>query len=100
MKRFLHLLPVLFSLSVLAQYPLKSHPYSTQSETGFSPCRDTFSLLRRHLYYDIGQILPSWLPVVDKNYIAIAEGKVICNPADGTDGPHVYEEDLPFYHYS
>jgi hypothetical protein len=83
-----------------AQAPLKNHPYSTQSEEGFSPCRDTFSILKNHLSYDIGIILPSWLPVVDRNYVGIMEGKVTYNPTDGSDGPHVYEEDLPFYHYS
>lgn len=83
-----------------AQYPLKSHPYSTQSDQGFSPCKDTFTLFKRKAPYDIGVILPSWLPVVDKNFIAIVEGKVAFNPLDGTDGPHVSEEDLPFYHYS
>ncbi len=40
------------------------------------------------------------MPVVDKNYVAILEGKVAYNLTDGTDGPHVSEEDLPFYHYS
>jgi hypothetical protein len=83
-----------------AQAPLKSHPYSTQSDEGFAPCRDTISVFKRHAYYDIGVILPSWLPVMDKNYVAILEGKVAYNLVDGTDGPHVSEEDLPFYHYS
>ncbi|MDB5283116.1 MAG: hypothetical protein JWO06_2191 [Bacteroidota bacterium] len=45
-------------------------------------------------------MLPSWLPVVDKNYIAIAEGRVSYNLTDGTDGPHLAGEDLPFCHYS
>ncbi|MDB5281388.1 MAG: hypothetical protein JWO06_463 [Bacteroidota bacterium] len=86
--------------NLLAQYPLKLHPFSTQSEEGFSPCRDTFSILKRHLYYDIGIILPSWLPVVDRNYVATIEGKVAYNLVDGTDGPAVYHEDIPYYHYS
>ena len=97
--RTLFLLLIIVQVSC-AQYPLKSRPYSTQSEEGFSPCRDTFSILKRHLYYDIGIILPSWMPVVDRNYVATVEGKVAYNLADGTDGPHVYQEDLPFYHYS
>ncbi len=83
-----------------AQYPLKSHPCSTQSEEGFSACKDTFIVFKKKAAYDIGVILPSWLPVVDKNYIAIVEGKIAFNATDGTDGPHVSEEDLPFYHYS
>ncbi len=83
-----------------AQYPLKSHPYSTASDEGFGACKDTFSVLKRKAYYDIGVILPSWLAVVDRNYVAIVEGKVAFNSLDGTDGPHVSEEDLPFYHYS
>jgi hypothetical protein len=90
----------LFSATASGQYPLKSHPFSTQSEMGFSPCRDTFSILRKHLYYDIGLILPTWLPVIDKNYVAIAEGRVAYDPTDGSNGPHVFEEDMPFFHYS
>ena len=74
--------------------------YSTQSEEGFSPCRDTFSLFKNHAFYDIGVILPSWQPVIDNNYVAIVEGKVVYNLTDGTEGPHISEEDLPFYHYS
>ena len=100
MRRLLPVLFILFSVSSRAQYPLKSRCCSTQSEEGFSPCRDTFSILKRHLYYDIGIIMPSWLPVVDRNYVGIMEGKVAYNTIDGSDGPHVYEEDLPFYHYS
>jgi hypothetical protein len=100
MKNFLFAFLVLLCLFSAAQYPLKSHPFSTQSEEGFSPCKDTFTLFKKKAAYDIGVILPSWLPVVDKNYIAICEGKVAFNALDGTDGPHVSEEDLPFYHYS
>ncbi|HWB64791.1 MAG TPA: hypothetical protein VG603_14845, partial [Chitinophagales bacterium] len=101
MKRFPLFLFLLLVASLLnAQSPLTCHQCSTQSEEGFSPCEDTFSLLKKHTYYDIGVILPSWLPIVDKNYVAVVEGKVDYNPADGTDGPHLSEEDLPFYHYS
>src|ERR1700728_1261058 len=100
MKKFPFALLLLLGQLVMAQYPLKSHPYSTQSEEGFSPCKDTFAILKKKAYYDIGVILPSWLLIVDKNYVAIAEGKVAFNALDGTDGPHVSEEDLPFYHYS
>ncbi|MDB5282060.1 MAG: hypothetical protein JWO06_1135 [Bacteroidota bacterium] len=64
------------------------------------PCRDTFSFIQLHSSYDIGVILPSWMPVIDKNYVAILEGKVTYNLVNGTDGPHISEEDLPFYHYS
>lgn len=91
---------LLVSLAAQAQYPLKNHPYSTQSEEGFSPCQDTFVLLKKHTLYDIGVILPSWLPVVNPNYVGIVEGKVVYNTVDGTDGPHISEEDLPFFHYS
>src|SRR5207245_1119642 len=34
------------------------------------------------------------------NYVAVLEGKVAYNLVDGSDGPHVYQEDLPYYHYS
>ena len=98
-KYFFPLLFVVFSSPVFAQ-PLTSHPYSTQSEDGFSPCRDTIAILKRLEFYDIGVILPSWLPVVDKNYIAVLEGRVGSNLVNGSHGPHVSHEDLPFYHYS
>ena len=100
MKKLFFALLIPVSQWAHAQYPLKSHPYSTQSEEGYSTCKDTISILKKKAYYDIGVILPSWLPVVDKNFVAIAEGKVAFNTMDGTDGPHVSEEDLPFYHYS
>lgn len=45
-------------------------------------------------------MLPSWLPIVDRNYVGIVEGKVTYNLVNGTHGPHVSAEDLPFYHYS
>ncbi len=100
MKKFL--LPVFFfAVKIsLAQTPMASHPYSTQSEDGFNPCKDTISFLKHHEFYDIGVILPSWLPVVDKNYVAILEGRVTSNLVTGINGPHVSHEDLPFYHYS
>src|SRR4051812_6139724 len=99
MKRApLLLLVILFHLSK-AQNPAAINPFSSGAEEGFSPCRDTFSLLKRHLPYDLGLMLPSWLPVVDKNYVAVAEGKVVYNLEDGSNGPHVFEEDLPFCHY-
>lgn len=91
-----------FCLHLLGQtpsFPL-SHPYSTESEIGFEPCRDTFKFLKRKEYYDIGVILPSWVPVIDKNFVGILEGTVIYNRPDGSQGPHVSHEDLPFYHYT
>ena len=100
MKKFTTAILLLAGLASLAQYPLKTHPYSTQSDEGFSPCKDTIVILKKHTYYDIGVILPSWLPVVDKNYVGIVEGKISYNLVDGTGGPHISEEDLPFYHYS
>lgn len=98
-KYFTIFLFFLFTSSGFAQ-PLKTHPYSTQSEEGFSPCKDTISFLKRHEFYDIGVILPSWLPVIDRNYIGVIEGRVASNLVNGTHGPHVSHEDLPFYHYS
>ncbi len=83
-----------------AQYYLDANPYCTRSEEGFSPCTDTISFLKRHEFYDIGVILPSWLPIVDKNYVAIVEGRAGYNLVNGTHGPHISHEDLPFYHYS
>src|SRR5208283_889771 len=100
MKKIITAIVLHASLVSLAQYPLKSHPYSTQSDSGFSTCKDTIVFLKKHNYYDIGGILPSWLPVVDKNYAGAVEGKVTYNLVDGTNGPHISEEDLPFYHYS
>ena len=100
MKKGIAALLILLGQFSMAQYPLNSHPYSTRSEEGFSPCKDTITILKKKRPYDIGVILPSWLPVVDKNYIAIAEGRVAFNLLDGTDGPSISEEDLPFFHYS
>ncbi len=100
MRGFWLFIGIAFLQVCKAQYPLRYHPVSTQSEEGFLPCRDTFSILKKHLYYDIGIIMPSWLPVIDRNYVGIMEGRVVCNPSDGSNGPCVYQEDLPFYHYS
>lgn len=90
---------LLFQVSA-AQYPLSSHPYSTQSEDGFSSCTDTISIFKFRQGYDLGPMLPSWLPIVDRNYVAVLEGKVAYNVTTGANGPHVSHEDLPFYHYS
>ncbi|MBK7147429.1 MAG: hypothetical protein IPH78_01090 [Bacteroidetes bacterium] len=70
--RLLFFVAVWLGLSAQAQ-PLSTHPISTQSEVGFEPCRDTFHLFKRQEFYDIGVILPSWLPIVDKHYVAIVE---------------------------
>ncbi|HLP20157.1 MAG TPA: hypothetical protein VK174_07650 [Chitinophagales bacterium] len=98
MKRILFLF--FLSASQLCAQPLSTNPCCTQSEEGFLPCRDTIDILRRHEFYDIGVILPSWLPIMSKDYIAILEGRVGSNLVNGTHGPHVSHEDLPFYHYS
>lgn len=100
MKKSLLLICAFYTQWVFAQYPLKAHHFSTESEDGYHPCRDTFSIFKSHLYYDVGIILPSWLPVVDNDYVATVEGRVAYNLTDGSNGPHVFEEDLPFYHYS
>ncbi|MBK8659193.1 MAG: hypothetical protein IPN22_10080 [Bacteroidetes bacterium] len=97
--RLLFFVAVWLGLSAQAQ-PLSTHPISTQSEVGFEPCRDTFHLFKRQEFYDIGVILPSWLPIVDKHYVAIVEGKVTYNRSTGAHGPYMCNEDLPFYHYS
>lgn len=80
--------------------PLSGHPISTQSEEGFEPCRDTFNLFKRKEFYDIGVILPSWLPIVNSNYIAVLEGTITYDRSTGAQGPYMCHEDLPFYHYS
>ena len=100
MQKILSALLLCVLTSTVLSQPPKTHPYSTQSEDGFNPCKDTVSFLKHHEFYDIGVILPSWLPVVDRNYIAILEGRVTSNLVTGTNGPHVSHEDLPFYHYS
>ena len=79
----------------MAQWPGCS-PYCSQAEEGFQPCADTFSLFRRKEFYDIGVILPSWLPIVNKQYVAILEGTVTNNYTEGTEGPHMSYEDLPY----
>ncbi len=100
MKKFLLAIIALSVKFASAQFLLLSHPYSSQGEDGFSPCRDTISMFQLHEFYDIGVILPSWLPVVDRSYVAILEGKVAYNLVTGINGPHISHEDLPFYHYS
>lgn len=100
MKSFLSLSSFIFLSCFSLAQPLTSHPYSTQAEIGYTECRDTISLLRWQRDYDIGLILPSWLPIIDKNYVAVLEGKVAYNLADGSHSAHVSHEDLPFYHYS
>jgi hypothetical protein len=98
-KKFLPLL-FIFSVSLSnAQFPL-SCPCSTQAEEGFSTCLDTISLFKFRQSYDIGMMLPSWQPIIDRNYVGILEGKVAYNLVNGSNGPHVSREDLPFYHYS
>lgn len=89
----------LFALNVSAQ-PLMKNPVSTEAQFGFSPCLDTFSFVNLRRYYDLGVMLPSWHPVVSDEYIAELEGVVLHKKEDGSDGPHVSHEDLPFYHYS
>lgn len=79
---------------------LNEHPVSTQAQVGFLPCPDTITFFKHSEFYDIGVILPSWLPVVSPEYVAVLEGKVAFDPIDGGNGPHVTHEDLPFYHYS
>jgi len=96
---FLFLFGITCCLPVFAQ-PLTSHPCCTQSEEGFSPCKDTISFFKHREFYDIGVILPSWQHVVNPNYIAILEGRVRSNLVNGSHGPHISHEDLPFYHYS
>jgi hypothetical protein len=99
-KRIVPLLLVLIFHYTQAQYPLPVRCCSTQSEDGFSTCLDTISIFKFRQVYDLGVMLPSWIPIVDKNYIAVVEGRVPFNPVSGSHGPHVSSEDLPFYHYS
>ena len=71
-------------LASYAQVPLAfplEHPYCTQSEVGFSPCQDTIKFFKRREFYDVGVILPSWLPIIDKTYVAVVEGRVLGNSA-------------------
>lgn len=96
------LLLLLFSASlstVFGQVQL-CHPYCTLAEEGHDACRDTIAFFKRRETYDIGVILPSWPPIVSKNYLAVLEGRVTNNYSEGTEGPHMSYEDLPFYHYS
>lgn len=98
--RALMMLSILCSYVAVAQVTPASHPISTQSEIGFAPCNDTFSIFKRKEFYDIGVILPSWLPVYDNNYVAVLEGRVVFNAEHGGEGAFVSHEDLPFYHYT
>lgn len=103
MKLFGSFILGFIGLASYAQVPLQfplQHPYCTQSEVGFSPCQDTIKFFKRREFYDVGVILPSWLPIVDKTYVAVVEGHVTYNRTTGGNGPHVSHEDLPFYHYT
>lgn len=95
---------ILFMLSLMVALskaqPLLTHPISTQAEIGHAPCRDTLKIFSFVRGYDIGIILPSWPTIVGENYVAELEGTVISDPKDGSNGPHVSGEELPFYHYS
>jgi hypothetical protein len=86
--------------NLLDAQPLLRNPVSTESEIGQQSCRDTIRFFKRKESYDIGLILPSWRPVVSENYVAVLEGKVVYNEQDGSKGPLVSHEDLPFYHYT
>lgn len=100
LKKYLFLLCTCIGLHTGAQTILKQHPYSNQGDDACLPCRDTIIFFKQKAVYDVGLMLPSWLPVIDKNTVSILEGHVASNLADGTHGPHVAHEDLPFYHYS
>lgn len=96
-------LPVFFLLffcsGLNAQTQIVCH-CSTESEIGHPPCWDTLHVLSFKRGYEIGVILPSWQPIVSEDYVAVAEGRVRYNPADGSDCAHVSHEDLPFNHYT
>lgn len=79
---------------------LDTNPFSTAADTCFSACPDTLRLLNLQRVYDLGVILPSWAPVVGSWHVSELEGTVLSREADGSDGPHVSHEDLPFYHYT
>lgn len=87
------------SSSLSAQYP-SFHHYSTEAEVNHLPCWDTLHVFSYKRGYEIGLILPSWQTVVDADYVAVVEGTVRYNPADGSDCSHVSHEDLPFNHYT
>lgn len=85
--------------SLCAQFPA-SHHYSTEADIGHPPCLDTLHVLSYKRGYDVGIILPSWGAVINNDYVAVIEGTVHHNPANGTECTHVSHEDLPFYHYT
>ena len=99
MRNYLPLLLVL-SMNFTRAQPLNTNPFSTAADTCFSACPDTFRFLNMQRIYELGVILPSWAPVVGPWHVAELEGTVLSKEADGSDGPHVSHEDLPFYHYT
>ncbi len=80
--------------------PLRQHPVSAHADTSGFSCKDTARFLFRKTPYELGIILPSWLPIAGKEYVAVLEGIVEARATDGSNGPLVSYEDLPFYHYS
>ena len=90
----------IFCCSISSAQAQRAHPYSTEADIGHPACRDTIRFLSFKRGYEIGGILPSWQAVMNEDYVAVCEGKVIYNRTDGTDGTHVSHEDLPFFHYT
>jgi len=95
------LLLILFFHPLVAQdSPLRQHPVSAHADSSGFSCKDTARFLFRKTPYELGIILPSWLPIAGKEYVAVLEGIVEADSSDGSNGPLVSYEDLPFYHYS
>lgn len=90
---------VLLSCPISAQV-LTNHHYCTEADAGHPSCSDTLHVLSYKRGYEIGIILPSWQTVIDPDFVAVVEGTVRYNPADGSDCSHVSHEELPFYHYT
>ena len=90
---------VMIGGTVSAQY-LTAHHYSTEADEGHGSCTDTLRVFKFRHSYEVGIILPSWQPIINDEYVTVAEGTVRYNPADGSDCSHVSHEELPFYHYT
>ena len=89
-----------FTLLQAQSHPLRQHPVSSHADTSGFLCQDSSRFILRKVAYDLGIVLPSWLPIAGNEYVATLEGIVDADSDDGGNGPIVSHEDLPFYHYS
>ena len=100
MFRYLLVFLLIISGQSVHSQMLNGHPNSDQAEIGHFSCKDTLRFMSFKREYEVGVILPSWPAVVSYDSVVVLEGMADYNRKDGSDGPHVSHEELPFYHYT